>query len=226
MKVLRISHGPVRRGGRQILEAGRIEVPVPAVMGVVGINGSGKTSLFMALSGGLLRQGAAARVCIDGVAATIALVSQPPALPGWLLAAEVAALYGSDFRELRRSMPGLYLGELEGQRMAALSAGQRQAVALAVALGTGAQVMLLDEPFSALDFRRRLGALELLRRWRATQPGRALLVSSQSAADLTAACDHFVVLRDGRYAFSGAHTRLAARGGQRQLERQLLRLLT
>ncbi|HSJ07775.1 MAG TPA: ATP-binding cassette domain-containing protein [Longimicrobiales bacterium] len=224
MSRLRIRHGEVRRGGRPVLEAGVIDVPLPAAIAVVGINGSGKSSLFMTLAD-VLRGRARSQISAAGRPARVAWAPQLPALPGWLTVERTAALYGLDFRRLAATLPGLYLDELTGRRNRALSAGQRQALSIAIAIGMNASVLLLDEPFSALDYRRRLGALDILRARHAGRARSALLVSSQSAADLVGLCDHFVVLRDGRYAFNGPREQLTGGGRDDGIERRLLALL-
>jgi zinc/manganese transport system ATP-binding protein len=219
---LLIDHGPLRRGGRLVLEASRLELPLPAGVGVAGVNGSGKSSLFMALAGVL--QGAQSRLAAaDGTQPRLALVTQEAALPEWLDAAGTARLYGTELDVLAERYPGLYLDELAGRRVAALSSGQRQALALALALACATDLVLLDEPFAALDFRRRAGALDAVRGWREAGASRAFLVSSQVASDLTALCDHFIVLRRGRVVFSGPRARLG--GDDRIVERGLLALL-
>ncbi|CAN5644977.1 ABC transporter ATP-binding protein [soil metagenome] len=225
MKLLSIRHGPVRRGRRKVLEGGSISAPTPAAIAVVGINGSGKSSLFLHLSGMLLGQQSDPLVSVAGERATIAVVPQEPALPGWLRVEEVAVLFGTDFAVLTREMPALHLAELANKRAGALSAGQRQVLAIALALSRQAALTLLDEPFSALDFRRRIGVLELLRARLDTGLG-SIMLSSQSAADLAELCQNFVVIRNGRYAFNGTRDELVHSAEVSSLEDGLLRLLT
>jgi ABC-type multidrug transport system ATPase subunit len=220
---LHVRHGPIRRGRHLVLEAAAFEVALPAVIGVVGINGSGKSSLFMALAGVLRRGRVAPTLLVRGEPATVAYVPQSPALPEWLTVEGACRLYGTGFGMLQSEMPGLYLHELAGRRVHALSGGQRQALAIALALARAADVTLLDEPFSALDFRRRIGALALLRDWKQDHPGRAVLLASQSSADLADLCGHYAVLRDGRYVFRGSRERLTPDAGD--IERRLLHLL-
>lgn len=220
---LEITHGPVRRGRRHVLDAGEVALELPGALAIVGINGSGKSSLFMQLADTLASRGSAS-VRIDGRPATLAWVPQTPALPHWLRPEDTARMYGMSFDTLLRDMPGLYLDELRGRRFGSLSLGQQQALAIAVALGRNAPVTMLDEPFSALDFRRRRGALDLLRERR--DAGDAIVLSSQAASDLLEICDRFLVLRDGRHIFDGTREDLAAGGDDRRIEQRLLELLT
>lgn len=220
--MLDIRHRAVRRGRRTVLEPGHFSFELPAALAVVGINGSGKSSLFMQLTDTLTDRSAAS-ITIEGRRPSIAYVPQVPALPGWLKADRIAAMYGLEFGDLMARMPGLHLDELASLKSRNLSVGQRQALAIAVALGRNADVTLLDEPFSALDFRRRIGTLELLRQHMAA--GRGIILSSQSAADLIELCDRFAVIRDGRYVFNGTRSELAS-GDGREVEQRLLELLT
>ena len=223
MSTLDITHDVVRRGSRAVLQPGRISVVGPAAIAVVGVNGSGKSSLFMHLSD-MLRSGRRASILVGGRPASLALVPQLPAMPGWLRVTAMTAAFGIGYDELSDSMPGLLLHEFARAYVHQLSIGQRQALAVALALGRRAHVTLLDEPFSALDFRRRLGALQLLRDHVAR--GGSVVLSSQSAADLAGVCSHFVVIRDGRYVFNGPAATLSTAGTLEQLEQRLLRLLS
>jgi ABC-2 type transport system ATP-binding protein len=206
---LEITHTVIRRGRRTVLEPGHLTAALPSAIAVVGINGSGKSSLFMRLTDTLAGAGSAS-MTIDGRRASVAYVPQTPALPGWLGAGHVAELCGLSFNALAAGMPGLHLAEIGREKAAALSVGQRQSLAIALALGREADVTILDEPFSALDFRRRIGTLDMLRQWK--DAGRAILLSSQSAADLVDLCDRFIVIRDSRYVFSGTRAELAGNG--------------
>lgn len=225
MIVLEIVHGPVRRGRTVVLEPGRIRASAPAAIALIGVNGSGKSSLHLQLAG-VLRAGALASIRSGDRPATLAWVPQQPAFPSWLRVADVVRMYGFDPDALIAETAALHLERIAARRAEALSAGERQALAIALALARGADVTLLDEPFAALDFRRRSGAIELLRERRAR--GGSFLLSSQSAADLVGLCDHYVVIRDGRYVFSGTAAHLEARTGtdSGDMEQWLLQLLT
>lgn len=220
---LEISQGGVRRGGRQVLEAWHTTVELPGALAVVGINGSGKSSLFMELADTLMSRGHAS-ITLDGEPVSLAWVPQTAALPRWLRCHDVARIYGLSFDTLLQQMPGLHLDELIGRRVSSLSVGQQQALAIAVALGRDADVTLLDEPFSALDYRRRIGAMELLRSRR--DDCRGIVMSSHAASDLVDICGRFLLLRDGRCIFDGTRADLAPDGCDRTVERSLLDLLT
>jgi ABC-2 type transport system ATP-binding protein len=151
---------------------------------------------------------------------------QHSALPRWLKVEQAAALFGLDSGALQATLPELLLEELRGKRVGSLSTGQRQALSVAIALAVGAPLTMLDEPFASIDFRRRVGLIQVLRR----RAGKGLvLIASQNAADLLDTCSWMVVLREGRYVFSGPIDELTGGGGDgskvRRLEANVLALL-
>lgn len=211
MNLAQLVHGPVRRGRRVVLLAASVQLPAAGVIGIVGVNGAGKSTLFHALAGSL---SARANACIRGSTARpgerVAFAPQQPAFPEWLEVTDAARLYGWDFSDLARETPGMLLEEIANLPVQALSAGQRQALAVALALAGESPLTLLDEPCAFLDFRRRFGLAALLRARRAASAAGLVMVASQSAADLLDTCDWILVLRDGRYVYSGAADSLAA----------------
>lgn len=197
--MIELVHAEVRRGGRPVLAPAILPLPASGHVGIVGVNGAGKSTLFHALTGALPRS--AGRAEVRGVAGAIGYSPQQPAFPEWLAVDALAPLYGQSFDQLTRRFPGLLLDELRGRGAGTLSVGQRQALSVGLALALDARLTVLDEPFAPLDFRRRIGLVRSLQERRAS--GGLALISSQAAVDLLDTCGWIVVLRDGRYVFSG-----------------------
>jgi ABC-2 type transport system ATP-binding protein len=222
-----IEHGRIRRGARVVLQPGRLELPDRAAVAVIGANGAGKSTLFLALADVLSRRRGTLRLSAPWTAPRVAFMPQEAALPLWLTGARIAELYGVRLEQLAAAAPGLRLEELEGATAAQLSGGQRQTLALALALGARADLTLLDEPLAHLDLPRRLAAMRAI----ADTRSGLLLMSAQSTADVMECCDWYVVLRAGGYAFSGPVASLLGEAWrsdparQSRLEERLLELI-
>jgi ABC-type nitrate/sulfonate/bicarbonate transport system ATPase subunit len=200
-----------RPGGRlEVLTGIDLEVNAGEVVALIGPNGSGKSTLLRVAAGLLApRQGS---VELDGRPIVepdpaIGLVFQEPRLLPWRsVAANVAyPLELAGWPRPRRDHRVAELIELIGltgwadARPSQLSGGMRQRVALARALALEPRVLLLDEPFSALDAltRERLN-LELLALWSRT--GTSILLVTHSIGEAIFVADRVAVLssRPGR----------------------------
>ncbi|MGZ6270554.1 MAG: ABC transporter ATP-binding protein [Candidatus Limnocylindrales bacterium] len=192
------------------LEGVSFDVPEREVMALVGPNGCGKSTLLR-LIGGLLAPDrgeiAVSGGRVAGPDPHVGFVFQEPRLLPWADALENVAfpLLLAGRPRAARTARALELLELVGLREFAdarpheLSGGLRQRVAIARALAHEPSVLLLDEPFSALDAmtRERFG-IELLRIWEETSTTILLVTHSISEAVLLA--DRVLVLspRPGR----------------------------
>ena len=203
---------PTRGGGRlPVLDGLSLAVAGGEIVALIGPNGSGKSTLLRVMAG-LLRP-ERGTVTLDGDPITapdarIGLVFQEPRLLPWRSAADNIAypLELAGWPRPRRDDRLAALTELValdpsvmGNRPAELSGGQRQRVSLARALALEPGVLLLDEPFSALDaLSRERFDLELLRLWEQAAPTIVLVTHSISEAILVA--DRVAVLsaRPGR----------------------------
>ncbi|MGB6582472.1 MAG: ABC transporter ATP-binding protein [Streptosporangiaceae bacterium] len=122
---------------------------------LIGASGCGKSTLLSLVAG--LEQPTSGEVSTSG--GQVAFLFQEPALFPWLTAAgnvELALRARGVGKAERRQRAGelletVHLGGFGGKRPHQLSGGMRQRVALARALAQDADVLLMDEPFGALD---------------------------------------------------------------------------
>jgi NitT/TauT family transport system ATP-binding protein len=137
---------------------------------IVGSSGCGKSTL-LAMLAGLDKPTSGS---IDVVGGRPGLVFQEHALFPWLTAGENVSLAlklrGVPKKErpaeVARLLESVHLEGLAGRRVHELSGGQRQRVAIARALAQDATILLLDEPFAALDaITRDALHVELVRLW-------------------------------------------------------------
>lgn len=173
------------RGGRLILEVPDLAVQAGEVLAVVGPNGAGKSALIRVLA--LLERPTRGEVLMDGRPVTgpllpyrrrMAVVFQEPLLLDTTVEGNVRAglaLRGVPRREQERRtarwLERLGIAHLARRSVRHLSGGEAQRVSLARALVLEPEVLLLDEPFAALDaptHRELLGELEGVLRETAT----------------------------------------------------------
>ncbi len=203
---------PTRDRGRlPVLDGIDFDVAGGGIVALIGPNGSGKSTLLRVIAGLLAPQ--TGRVTLDGETITgpdprIGLVFQEPRLLPWRTAAAniTYPLELAGWSAARRAKRLAELTELValdpsvvGNRPAELSGGTRQRVALARALALEPAVLLLDEPFSALDaLSRERFDLELLRLWE--RAATTIVLVTHSIAESILVADRVVVLspRPGR----------------------------
>jgi sulfate transport system ATP-binding protein len=195
------------------------EAPTGAVTSLIGPSGAGKSTMLRLIAG--LERPDAGRIRIAGVDVTqappqmrgVGLVFQSYALFENMTVAENVA-FGLDVRRPRPSREEtrarvdalLRLIQLEAyaeRRPAQLSGGQRQRVAFARALAVEPKVLLLDEPFGALDARVRRDLREWLVRLHEETKVTTLLVTHDQDEALEVS-QHVVALLDGTVAQAGA----------------------
>jgi ABC-2 type transport system ATP-binding protein len=198
------AHGLWKQYGRTTaLRDVSLGVPWQSVTGLVGPNGAGKTTLMKAWVG-FLRPNAG-RVRVAGfdpirrradVVARVAYVAQRPMLYREVRVADhlhLAARWRGWFDHDRARRWLAAFGIDPDRPVGTLSGGQQAQVSLAVALGTGAPILILDEALSHLDPLARHDFLHVLRS-AVAEDGRTAVLSSHVVADLEQVCDRIVVL--------------------------------
>jgi sodium transport system ATP-binding protein len=129
-------------------------------------------------------------------------------------------LHGLEAAALERRITALVklldMDDIADRRAEGFSHGQRVKVALARALVHEPRNLLLDEPTNGLDVMSTRVVRHLLRRLR--DEGRCLLFSSHVMQEVSALCDHIVVIARGRVAASGTADELRQATGQASLE--------
>jgi sulfonate transport system ATP-binding protein len=157
-----------RHGERQVLRDVHVTLRAGEIASLVGASGCGKSTLLTIASG--LDTAYRGQVRLDGVNVTgpgagIGLVFQEPRLFPWLSAAQnIAFAGGADAAGVDSLLSDVGLAGFGGALPHQLSGGQAQRVALARGLATQPRVLLLDEPFSAVDAFTRMQLQDVLLR--------------------------------------------------------------
>ena len=211
---LRLCAVTVRYGDRLVLDVREFAVAPGEVVAIMGPNGAGKSTLLHVAA--LLQRPATGAVWIGGERATprstrrlrrrTAMVMQDPLLFAVSVLANAAS--GLRFRGVRRReaerraqqwLAQFGVDHLARHNARTLSGGEAQRVSLARAFAVEPALLLLDEPFAALDPATR-DALqpELADRLRETRT--AAVIVTHDAADTRVLADRLLVLTDGSIA--------------------------
>ena len=185
--------------GRRVLDGLDLDIAPGEFVALLGVSGTGKSTLLRALAG-LDRQ-------VTGVIQgpeNVAVAFQEPRLLPWRTVLANVAL-GLRTREpetaARSALAEVGLTERAQAWPLTLSGGEAQRAALARALVREPGLLLLDEPFSALDALTRMAMHRLvLRLWQRHRP--AVLLVTHDVDEALILADRVLVLADGRITFS------------------------
>jgi len=196
---------------RAALDGVDLVVPAGGIVALVGPNGAGKSTLIRCFLG--FEQPTRGAAVVHGfdsrrdrVSALghIGYVGQRPGLYGGLTVAahlDMASTYrpGFDLAGATTRVSGL--GIDQAAKVEELSGGEQAQLALTIAIGTGADVLLLDEPLASLD---PLARRDLLAQLRSVGGDTTILFASHIVGDLASVCDRLVVLAAGRVAYDAS----------------------
>ena len=194
--------------GKTALDGVSMSVPAQGRVGIVGRSGAGKSTLLSLVAG--LNEPDAGTISVAGATAPTerlarcALMPQRDCLLPWRTALDNAALAlenaGVPRREARRRAAPLFarlgLAGAEQLRPASLSGGMRQRVAFLRTLLADKPVLLLDEPFGALDAITRAELQEWLSGALSAEP-RSVLLVTHDVEEALLLCDRVLVLAHG-----------------------------
>jgi sulfonate transport system ATP-binding protein len=192
-----------RFGEREVLHRLDLDVAPGEFVAVVGRSGGGKSTLLRLLAG--LETPSDGELLLDGAPFTglppsVRMLFQDARLIPWQRVLEnVGIAREPGWRErARAALADVGLEDRAGDWPAVLSGGQRQRVALARALVSRPRLLLLDEPFGALDALTRREMHELLGRiWQ--RDGFTTILITHDVTEAVTLAGRVLVLRDGRF---------------------------
>jgi ABC-2 type transport system ATP-binding protein len=189
-----------------------LAVPRGATYGLIGPNGAGKTTMLSILVG--LRRATSGDVGLAVPRRALGVLVDTPLFEPWLTAREVTDLARRlTAPELPPSrvddvLAEVGLAEAADRRTGGFSRGMLQRLGLAGCLVGDPEVLVLDEPSSALDPAGRREVLDLVGRLAHTK---TVVLSTHILADVQQVCDVVGVIDEGRLRFQGELTELLAR---------------
>lgn len=209
--VLQLEEVTRHRAGRPAVRELTLRLEAGQVLGLLGVNGAGKSTTLAMIAGALRPDHGAIRIQGTDFLEHPELARQaigwlPETAPLWpeLTVSEhltahgrLRGLSGSALDQARTAiLERLQLKEMRRRLAGVLSQGQRQRLGLACALLHRPALLVLDEPANALD-PVQVVALRSLLRELATQ-GTAVILSTHQLTEVTAVCDRVAILHEGR----------------------------
>jgi sulfonate transport system ATP-binding protein len=187
-------------GDRVVLDGVDLDIAPGEFVAMLGVSGTGKSTLLRALAG--LDREVTGELSVPG---PVAVAFQEPRLLPWrrVLANVALGLRVPDAGAVAdRALEEVGLTQRAGAWPLTLSGGEAQRAALARALVREPSLLLLDEPFSALDALTRIAMHRLvLRLWERHRP--AVLLVTHDVDEALILADRVLVLASGRIVFSG-----------------------
>ncbi len=195
--------GKTYPNGVHALERFSAEIQLGEIVAIIGGSGCGKSTLLRAIAG--LDRASTGAVTLDEATITaphakIGIIFQEPRLLPWLSVADNIGFGLTDLsagerrKRVARALARVGLTDKADAWPRELSGGQAQRVAIARALVPQPEVLLLDEPFSALDaFTRRDLQDHLLDLWADTRP--TLILVTHDVDEAVVLADRVLVMR-------------------------------
>lgn len=218
--LLKLEQVSRRRAGRVAVQELSLTLQAGQVLGLLGINGAGKSTTLSMIAGALAPDSGTIRLDGEDLAEHPACARRllgwlPERAPLWqeLTVREhldahgrLRGLSSSALRQAcERVIERLDLGALAQRLAGVLSQGQRQRLGLACALLHQPRLLVLDEPGNALD-PVQVATLRTLIHEQAAA-GTAVILSTHLLAEVTAVCDRVAILHEGKLRYDGALAR-------------------
>lgn len=221
--------------GQKALEGFELNVPEGSLFGLVGPNGSGKTTALCLLTG-LYRtqQGSITIMGRDlqhdrlSILLHMGVLIESPSLYGHLSARDnlriYHALYGVGLQRVEEVLELTGLSDTGRKKVKHFSLGMKQRLAVALALLPDPKLLVLDEPTNGLDPAGIADLRNLLVQLN-RKCGMTILISSHILTEIEKICTHIAVLRKGQLLYQGSLPEFRSLSGEEiSLEQQFLQL--
>jgi len=200
--------GITKRFGKIVaLDNVTLDVSPGKIIGLLGDNGAGKSTLlrhmiglYLPDEGECITLGIRAGDLDPARLARVGYVHQNGELIEWMTVRQLIRYVSAYYDAWNPKIEERFVREFElslNVRVGALSPGQRQRLAILLAIGFEPELLILDEPAAALDPIARMRFLDLLTEF-IQDEGRTIIISSHILSDVEKIIDHVVIMRRGR----------------------------
>jgi iron complex transport system ATP-binding protein len=191
----------VARENNPIIKEFSAEFKAGTITAIIGPNGSGKSTLLLAMAGDLpiasgeilINGSAVSKFAALELAKLRSVVLQQPTFNLAFTVREVmqmARLAGSTLASENHALADLAITDLVDRKVTELSGGEKQRVAIALALSIDAPVLLLDEPFAAQDVASTKRIIDLLQK--AAKNGKTVILVAHLPESELSWCDQII----------------------------------
>jgi ABC-2 type transport system ATP-binding protein len=195
-----------RFGEIQALDKIDMDISRGEIIGLLGANGSGKSTLLRHIIGLYLAdEGSCITFETDAAKLTpkqlgrIGYVHQEGELLEWMTVKQLIRYVSAYYKTWNHELEEKYIADFDvsiKDRVGSLSPGQRQKVAILLAIGFEPELLILDEPASALDPIARSQFLDLLLQIIQDEK-HTIIISSHILSDVEKVIDHAIIMRKG-----------------------------
>lgn len=223
-------------GSVPIIRNVSFDVEPGEIVGLIGANGVGKTTLLMMILG--LLQPTSGNIRIFGkdlktqksqTLSRLNFVASYAELPGNLTVEENLRIYGLLYKipelsaRIRQLLDEFRLNNLKSKKTGLLSSGEKARVLLAKALLNKPELVLLDEPTASLDPHSSVTICSWIQNYAKSQKC-AVLWTSHDMQEIETICHRVLLLSDGRLLLSGRPQDLADQFHTKNLEELLIKI--
>jgi ABC-2 type transport system ATP-binding protein len=231
MEVLKLNNIDKKYSGKEILTGLNLEIRKGEIFGLVGLNGTGKTTLIKIILNLTNADGGDGYVCGKNIKdyksrENIFYLPEKFQPSQNLRALEFIKIFVNkrdfDLEKIGELCDLLGLERISlNKKIGNLSKGMSQKIGLILSMLENKELIILDEPMSGLDPYARISLMELLKKYK--KEGRSVFFSSHIFSDIDGICDRIGVLNNKSIQFIGTPEQFKAKYNADSLEKAFLK---